>query len=176
MNPFRFGFRDFGRAEQRYLEVSLPFLIFAHLARCPAAIFALAPADMVLLPFRFPAAAEVADFWSLSLAQRALWAAAILARAAALNRPLPRPLRLVMFFPPYDPANAATAAFSPSSWRATLSRSALSNASMSIRIGFLLAGIVPNKPYRTIAGAPGKNSVARKMPAPSVKQPVATTS
>ena len=38
----------------------LPRLIFAHLARCAAAIFALAAADMVRFPASFPAGADVA--------------------------------------------------------------------------------------------------------------------
>jgi len=103
-------------------------LILAHLARCAAAIFALAAADMVRFPFRVPLLADVLDFFPLIFAHRALWAAAILARAD-LNRPLPRPVPLA--FPTYDPANAARAALSPSNCLATRSRSDLKIAAMS---------------------------------------------
>ncbi len=70
--------------------VLFPCLTFAHLARCAAAILALAAADILRFPVCFPAE-DVAGFRVLIFAQRALCAAAILARAAALNRPLPLP-------------------------------------------------------------------------------------
>jgi hypothetical protein len=84
------------------------FLIFAHLARCAAAIFAFAAADIVRFPFRAPAVADASAFRPLIFAQRALCAAAILARAAAFNCRLPRPLLL----PTYEPENAVSAALS----------------------------------------------------------------
>src|SRR5437868_14446871 len=84
---------------------------------------------MVRFPFRAPLVADVPNFLPLIFAQRALWAAAILARAAALNGRLPRPVPVA--FPTYDPANAARAALSPSNCLATRSRSDLKIAAMS---------------------------------------------
>ena len=108
--------------------VLLPFLIFAHLARCAAAIFALAATDMVRFAFRAPVVADVPTLRSLIFAHRALCAAAILVRAAAVNVLLPRP---PFVFPTYEPANAASAELSPSSCLATRSRSDLKIAAMS---------------------------------------------
>src|SRR5262244_1501123 len=101
-------------------------LIFAHLARCAAAILALAAADMIR--FLVPWAPDLSDFRPLIRAHRALWAAAILARAAALSLPRPRTPEPRLNVP----ANAATAALSPSNCLATLSRSAFNSARMSI--------------------------------------------
>jgi hypothetical protein len=116
------------------------FLIFAHLARCAAAIFAFAAADIVRFPFRAPAVADASDFRPLIFAQRALCAAAILARAAAFNRRLPRPLLL----PTYEPANAVSAALSLFNCLATRSRSDRKIATMS---KFPLAGRNCSRPF-----------------------------
>jgi hypothetical protein len=111
------------RAARRSYLVFFPCLVFAHLARCAAAIFALAAADI----FRAPVVADVSDSSPLIFAHRALWAAAILARPVVLNRPLLRvPVLLT-----YDPANAASAALSPSNCLATRSRSDFKIATMS---------------------------------------------
>jgi hypothetical protein len=65
-------------------------------------------------------------FWPFAFAHRALCAAAILARAAALI--FRRGLLALL----YGPENAAKAAFNPDNRRATLSRSAFNSKMMSI--------------------------------------------
>jgi hypothetical protein len=72
--------------ELSYEAAYFPALIFAHRARAPAAILALASGDKVY--FFFVAACDEADFFAgamvcpFALAHRAFWPAAILALAA----------------------------------------------------------------------------------------------
>src|SRR5437867_10902078 len=99
-----------------------PF-IFAHLARAAAAIRAQPAAEM----WRFGALLAPPADLAFCLAQRAFCAARIFARPLALNLRLPGLVRLL---PPYAPAKAASAAFSPFNCRASLSRSAFNSEIM----------------------------------------------
>jgi hypothetical protein len=101
-----------------------PALTFAHLARAAAAIRARPAAEMR----RFGALLGPSLEMPFCFAQRAFCAARIFARPLALNFRLPD--GLAPSLPPYTPAKAASAAFSPVNRRANLSRSVFNSAIM----------------------------------------------
>jgi hypothetical protein len=95
------------------------FLIFAHLARCAAAILRRADGGIVRLRGVELGAIGTTFCRTLILAQRALCAAAIFARDFADTRRL----RVGFSLPPYTLAKAVSAAFSADKCRSTRSRS-----------------------------------------------------
>src|SRR5207244_1791998 len=99
-------------------------LTFAHLARAAAAIRARPAAEI----WRFGTPLEPSVDTAFCFAQRAFCAVRIFARPLALNFRLPD--GLAPSLPPYTPAKAASAAFSPFNCRATLSRSTFNSATM----------------------------------------------